>query len=456
MTTMKENRRRWHPFRWCLLGVLLVGAGSLYTDGPARLVQALCGGSAPQPPREIIKEVVVYQPAPQAEPAPQPAPAAAPTAAWHPADAFAMPAVTLPPFPPALPEQAMDGSFSHFTKLQSGFNMRSMVDFRPGSTASHDRKLKDAYMVHLSMSLYLPHAASPAELAAANPDLKKVFADYDTLMSAAKTSHWWAPLMLHKQNQIRKNAATLSKLLDRHNFYDTDTLLEITAPTTNRKVLWMQADMDVVSDGSDGDRLPTMPDSVLKSDHYQPTTSYRWKKVGTTPNPLLKPWQDRLAKLQKDKKASAAAVKHARAVVNDITTYSYLLAEYDPFVVIPLTFQEGRDAAFRPKPGDYAVVVVGKRVFPAIVGDFGPNYKCGEASLRLAKEVNPKATSYARPVSDLSVSYLVFPGSAEPQPGPIDYARLNTRCQELLQELGGLSQDAQFIEMKDLLEKSEK
>ena len=453
MKMPKEYRRRRHPFRWCLLGVLLVGACSLFTDGPAHLVQALRGCADPQPPREIIKEVVVYKPAPQPEPAPQPAPAPAvqPAAPWHPADAFAMPAVTLPPFPPALPEQAMDGSFSHFTKLQSGINMRSMVEFRPGSTASRDRKLKDAYMVHLSMSLYLPHAASPAELAAANPDLKKVFADYDALMSAAKTSHWWAPLMLHKQNQIRKNAATLSKLLDRHNFYDTDTLLEITAPNTERKVLWMQADMDVVSDGSDGDRLPAMPEKVMKSDYYQPTTSYRWKKLGTVPNPLLKPWQARLEKLQKDKKAAPAAVKHARAVVNDLKTYSYLLAEYDPFIVVPLTLQEGRNAAFRPKPGDYAAVVVGKRVFPAIVGDFGPDFKCGEASLRLARDVNPKATSYARPISDLGVSYLVFPGTAEPQPGPIDYTRLNTRCRELLQDLGGLSADAEFVEMADLL-----
>lgn len=455
---MKERKRRWHVYRWCLLGVLLLGAGSLYTSGPARLVQALRGGGN-QPPREVVREVVVYQPAPT--PNEQPAPAAPPVqptpsaAPWHPADSFSMPAITLPPFPPALPEQAMEGSFSHFTKLMSGINMRSMVEFRPGGTASHDRKQKDAYLVHLSMSLYLPHAANGAELAAANPALKKVLPQYDALMATAKVSHWWAPFMLHKQNEIRKNAGTLSKLLDRHNFYDTDTLLEITAPNTARKVLWMQADMDVVSDGSDGDRLPTMPDKVLKSDYYQPTTSYRWKKLGTTPNPLLKPWQERLEKLRKAARPSSSAISHAKAVINDLKAFSYLLAEYDPFIVIPLTLQEGRDAAFRPQPGDYAAVVVGKRVFPAIVGDYGPRYKCGEASLRLAKTVNPKATSYSRPISDLTVSYLVFPGSREEQAAPIDYARLNMRCRELLDELGGLGPDAEFVEMKDLLQKPE-
>ena len=454
--TLRENKRRRPVFRRCLLGALLVAAGSLYTDGPAHLVQALRGTGEPEV-REVVREVVVYKPAP-AQPAPQPAPAppapqADSAAPWHPADSFCMPAITLPPFPPALPEQAMDGSFSHFTKLQSGINMRSRVDFRPGTTASRDRKQKDAYLVHLGLSLYLPHAADPTELAAANPGLKDVLPQYDALMAAAKVSHWWAPLMLHKQNEIRKNAGTLSQLLDRHNFYDTETLLEITAPATGRKVLWVQADMDVVSDGSDGDRLPAMPEKVLKSDYYQPTTSYRWKKLGSTPNPLLKPWQDRLEKLNKDKKAAPAAVRHARAVINDLKTYSYLLAEYDPFIVIPLTLQEGRDAAYRPQPGDYAVVVAGKRVFPAIVGDYGPRFKCGEASLRLAKAVNPKATSYARPVSDLTVSYLIFPGSREEQAGPIDYPRLNTRCRELMQDLGGLGADAEFVEMKDLLKK---
>lgn len=458
MTAGKDRRR--HPFRWCLLGVLLVAAGSLYTDGPARLAQVLFGGAAEPEVREVVREVVVYKPAPAEpkpaeSPAPHPVTIVQPAAPWHPADCFSMPAITLPPFPPALPEQAMDGSFSHFTKLQSGINMRSRVDFRPGSTAAHDRKQNDAYLVHLSMSLYLPHAADGTELAAANPDLKIVLADYDALMGAAKVSHWWAPLMLHKQNEIRKNAGTLSKLLDRHNFYDTDTLLEITAPATGRKVLWMQADMDVVSDGSDGDRLPTMPEKVLASDYYQPTTSYRWKKLGSTPNPLLKPWQARLDKLNKAAKPDPAAVKHARAVINDLKTHSYLLAEYDPFIVIPLTLQEGRDAAYRPQPGDYAVVVAGKRVFPAIVGDYGPRFKCGEASLRLAKAVNPKATPYARPVSDLTVSYLLFPGSREQQAGPIDYPRLNTRCRELLQELGGLGEDAEFVEMEDLLKKPE-
>ena len=91
------------------------------------------------------------------------------------------------------------------------------------------------------------------------------------------------------------------------------------------------------------------------------------------------------------------------------------------------------------------------RVFPAIVGDYGPRFKAGEASLRLARLINPKATPFARPVSNLGVSYIVFPGTKEPENGPINYERLNTRVQELLQEMGGLTPEAKFQQVDDPL-----
>lgn len=362
-----------------------------------------------------------------------------------------MPAIQLPPFPPALPERVEPGRFEHLNSIANGINLRSSIEFKPGSTASADRKLKDAYLVNISMQLLLPHAADGSELAQQNPELPRVLNAYDSLMAGAKVSPWFASLYLHKQNQVRKTAATLNKLLDRHNYYDTDTLLEIRAPQSNRAVLWMQADMDVVSDGSDGDRLPNMPESVLKSDYYQPTTSYRWRKTGNGKNPLLPKWEARLESLTKDKNASREALTEARAVVHDLKNYSFLLSEYDPFIVIPLTFKEGRNNDFRPEAGDYAAVVVGNRVFPALIGDYGPRYKTGEASLRLAKLINPKATSYARPVSDLGVSYIIFPGSKDAEAHAPDYPRLNARVRELLQDIGGLGEGAQFCEVEDLL-----
>ncbi len=458
----RRRRRRLSFLTWFKLGVLaslLLAAGSLFTPYPAELVRAVRGDSGEQvekkrKPRK--KRVKRPKPQPEAQPTTEAAAEAAAAPAelvaepWSPQERFAMPQIVLPPFPPALPEKVASGKFEHLNSLVNGINLKSTAEFHTGSTASQDRAKNEAYVVRVGLELFQPHAANGEELLHANPRLPQVLAHYNELMSVAAVSPWFHALYRHKQNRIRKNASQVEKLLDRHNFYDTDTLLEIASPTTGRKMLWLQADMDVVSDGSDGDRLPEMPEKIRKSDYYQPSTSYRWKKRGQTPNPLLSGWQERLTRLQKEK-GSKDAIEHARRTIADLKTYSFLLAEYDPFVVAPLVFKEGQARGFSPSAGDYAVVIVGNRVFPAIVGDFGPNFKAGEASLRLCKLVNPKANVYARPVSDLGVSYLYFPGSKEPENGPIDYERLYTRCQELLNEFGGLGPEAEYQKIEDLL-----
>lgn len=454
----KQKIKLFTWFRLGVLGVLLVGAGSLYTPYPAELVKALTEDEKPAPKKKRKK---VKKPAAPVVTTPDKAvlPPAAPEAdeeeidpePWSPEEAFAMPGITLPPFPPALPERVEPGRYDHINTMTQGLNIASSVNFEAGTTASQDRKAQDAYQVRVALNLRLPQAADGEGLKHANPRLPGLFNRYAELMSRARVSQWYQALYLHKQNRIRKNAATLDRLLDRHNYYDTDTILEIEAPDTNRKLLWVQADMDVVSDGSDGDRLPDMPEKVKNSDFYQPMTSYRWRKLGSNPNPLLPHWEERVKKLSKDKKANAADLQHARNVVHDLKKYSFLLAEYDSFIVVPLTFKSGSNEAYRPQLGDYAAVVVDDRVFPAIVGDYGPRFKAGEASLRLARLINPKATPFARPVSNLGVSYIIFPGSKESENGPINYERLNTRVQELLHEMGGLSAEARFQRVDDPL-----
>ncbi len=447
-------------FKLGLLGSLLLAAGSLYTPYPGKLARALMERDDARP--ETGRETRPKRPPRRPKPAPVPAPggeaatpapdlAALEPEPWSPQDSFTVPQIVLPPFPPALPETVSSGEYEHLNKLVNGINLHSTANFRPGTTASQDRSKRDAYQVRVGVDLFLPHAADGQELLKANPQLDKVLAKYGPLMEKANVSRWYHALYLHKQNRIRKNASLVQKLLDRHNFYDTDTILEIEAPESGRKVLWVQADMDVVSDGSDGDRLPTMPEKIRKSDFYQPTTSYRWRKRTSTPNPLLEGWQARLAKLKKTPGSSASAIQHAQHTVTELKTHSFLLAEYDTFIVAPLVFKEGKDNGYRPQPGDYAAVIVDNRVFPAIIGDYGPNFKSGEASLRLCKMVNPRATTYARAVSNLGVSYLIFPGTKEKENGPIDYERLNARCRELIDELGGLGEQAQFQVARDLL-----
>ena len=114
--------------------------------------------------------------------------------------------------------------------------------------------------------------------------------------------------------------------------------------------------------------------------------------------------------------------------------FSFLIGATDPYVVIPSAFARARDGA---KVGDYAVVIFGNGIYPALMGDIGPSDKAGEASLRMAKEINPLATPYSRPVSDLKVTYLIFPGTADTPFGPPDLDKIEARCQTLVNEMGG-------------------
>src|SRR5262249_42749037 len=49
------------------------------------------------------------------------------------------------------------------------------------------------------------------------------------------------------------------------------------------------------------------------------------------------------------------------------------------------------------------------------------------------------ATAYNRPVSDLKVSYIIFPGTVEKPFGPPDLDKIHARCETLVKEIGGAS-----------------
>jgi hypothetical protein len=203
----------------------------------------------------------------------------------------------------------------------------------------------------------------------------------------------------------------------------------------------------------------------VNSTHYQPFTSYGWRKRTPTPNPMIAGWEKRIEAGTKEMKAPgtpadrkkwlADRIAMLKRGIEDLKARSYLIAEYDPFIVIPVNLLTNRSDPFAPKVGDYAVVIYGEKAYPCIVGDGGPTFKVGEASLRLAKEINERASPYSRPVSDLTVSYVVFPGSREDKNGPPDYEVWRQKCHELLQEIGGLGDGYELHQWTDLLPKTE-
>jgi hypothetical protein len=279
-------------------------------------------------------------------------------------------------------------------------------------------------------------------------------------MEKPEVSRWFYVLYENKTTRLKRDATRLNELLTKHNFYDCETILHLRHPQSGRKVFLLQAEMDVVSDGSDGDRLPTMPDAIVNSTHYQPFTSYGWPKKTATPNPMIAGFERRIANAGKelaDPGTSAERktwlrerTKMLQSWIADLKARSYLIAEYDPFIVIPVNLLTANDP-FAPKVGDYAVVVHGDKLYPAIVGDGGPTFKVGEASLRMAKQINPKASPYSRPESDLVVTYLVFPGTRDETKGPPDFAKWRQRCDELLKECGGLAPGVELHAWQNLL-----
>ena len=329
-------------------------------------------------------------------------------------------------------------------KLFNGITLRSTVETTPGADAATERIQPESYVLDLKL---LAHVPSPNktidELAKVSPQLPTLLPGLASMLSAEPVSPLFTQLYDAKVKMLRENLGRLDLLLSRHNFFDCQTVLQLQHPETHRKAILLQAEMDVDADGSDSDRLPAGTGAPT---NFKPATSYRWEKKTDTPNPYLAGTEQRLKRAEDEyalastpaarKRDLRNAIAELRAEIGTLKKFSFLIGATDPFIVVPGTFTRGADPV---KVGDYAVVVYGDAIYPVIVGDVGPNDKVGEASLRIAKELNSLATAYNRPVSDLKVSYIIFPGTAEKPFSAPDLDKIHARCETLVKEIGGAS-----------------
>ncbi|MDZ4405050.1 glycoside hydrolase family 75 protein [Prosthecobacter sp.] len=351
---------------------------------------------------------------------------------------------------PPLPDKYISRKDIDVATLFNGITVKTNLLTEQGSFASLERLDPESYKAEFQLSIRVPKAnQTMVELSRINKHLPAILPGLDAMLPAAKVSGFYHKLYENKTSRVQNDLTRLNKILDRHNYYDTETILELTHPTTQRRTLLIQSEMDVVADGSDGDRMPTLSEYIYLSDYYQPFTSYAWAKTTKNPNPLLAKWEERLKKAQDEfalKGLSSARNRELSAIIStlkveisEMKARSSLIAEKDPFVVISLLFRGyGDQNKFTPQIGDYAAVIHEGRIYPAICGDYGPSFKMGEASLLMAKTVNPKATPYIRPESDLKVTYLIFPGTAEKERSAPDLAKWREKCQTLLGEVGGI------------------
>ena len=341
---------------------------------------------------------------------------------------------------PPMPSGYVDWKKVDVAKLWSDIPVKTEMVTTQGDTAVKERAREASYGIEMKVTLTVPKPnESAAELAAINAHLPKMLKDFGKIVDAAEVSPFYHHLYSLKTERIQQNVTRIDELLSRHNLYDLETILQVKHPGTGRKLLLAQGEMDVVSDGSDGDRWPELDDYISMSQFYQPFTSYGWPKQTKTPNPLLERWETKLGEYEKEFALPGLSIERNRFLreqieeykprVADLKARSYLIAEADPFIVIPLSLLGRRDEnEFGPAIGDYAVVVYND-------------------------QLNPKASPYNRPVSDLTIPYLIFPGSADEKKGPPNLEAWHQKCSVLLADIGGLGEGYSLHRWDDFIAK---
>jgi hypothetical protein len=367
----------------------------------------------------------------------------------------------VPAPPPALPSKFVPRKDVDVTTLFNGITIETKLETEEGNYASLEVDNADAYKVKFALEVHVPKPnQTVSELARLNPHLPKMLPGLGTLLETGKVSGFWHKLYENKVDGVQRNLAHLNRLLDKHNFFDCETLLELQHPSSGRRALLMQTKMDVVADGSDGDRQSEMSGDIYNSDYYQPFTSYDWSKQSTTPNPLLARWTSRRDDLKKESGSKGistsranelkAQARHLEDEIKEMKTHSSLIAEKDPFIVISLLFKDyPRVMKQAPAMGDYCAVIFKDKIFPAICGDYGPSMKVGEASLLIAKKINAKATPDIRGEDDLKVTYIIFPGTADHPFGPPDLNKWYDKVSTYLNELGGVGEGYAVYKWED-------
>lgn len=376
-----------------------------------------------------------------------------------------VPLVKTPIVPPVAkaPTDHTASSGGDIRKMSKGFTLETKVTVEKGDLASKERNRDTSYTATYELKIKVPKPSTTLEsLQKVSPKLGEIFPDLKEMLLKAEVSRFFYQSYENKTNRLKSKSTQLSELMTQHNFYDCETILNLKHPESGRRALLLQSEMDVVSDGSDGDRLPTMPEKIIHSSYYQPMTSYGWRKTGKTPNPLIAGWKGRIKKANEEiaKKGTTSdrkawlkmRIKKIKREIEDMEARSYLIAEYDPFIVMPINMVTYRGDQYGARVGDYAVVIYNGKIYPTIVGDAGPSFKTGEASLRMAKQLNARAGVYSRPVSDLTVTYLVFPGTADKFKVP-DYEVWKKRCDELVADFGGLGEKYSLHIWKNTLPK---
>ena len=252
-------RRR--PGRWILAGLLLAGAGLLFLPPVKRKILTVIDRLRTErviTKTETVEKIVEKQVEEAAPPAP-------------------------------LPNGPSLGTKKDVAAIFGGITLESNLITGEGRRATLERNDAASYAVEFNFKIKVPVPARTLEdFMGINPEIPVLIPGFKDLLTSAKVSGFFHYQYQQKQNFLQANILRLDRVLSRHNFYDLESVLELENAATKQKALLLQGEMDVVSDGSDGDRMDSFDDYIFKSQHFQPTTSYAWEKtclLYTSPSP---------------------------------------------------------------------------------------------------------------------------------------------------------------------------
>lgn len=301
----------------------------------------------------------------------------------------------------------------------------------------------------------------PEALEKLNPGLLAALPRMRDLISRAKVSPKFKQLY-----DTKIKLASEGSPLGARSYFDCATVLEMQDAKSGRSVLLLQSDMDTDTDGTDPVRLPRITDydDARISRSFQPVLAFSWGRGDSSAvNPFPKYFDDTLTKLrnlqrevsgfadadhgyvwqdlkkQFDEQVTALE-RRANYFRKDLLARRSLVASLDPFIVVPKTWIGSGIST-----GTYAAVICEGKAYPCIIGDTGPAEKTGEASQRLARAINPKASGKVSAVTTPSVTYLIFPGTRSSLGEP-DHASWRTEVKQLLGEIGGLGDEVKLYD----------
>src|SRR5438876_10461833 len=168
----------------------------------------------------------------------------------------------------------------------------------------------ESYVLDLKLQARLPSPNKTVEeRAKIIPRLPALLPGLTAMLSPDPVSPLFAELYNTKVKMLRENLVRLDLLLSRHNFYDCQTVLHLQHPQSHRKALLLQADMDVDSDGSDGDRMPVGTGAPT---NFKPFTSFKWAKKTPAPNPYLAGTEEGLKRAEDEYALATTAPERKR------------------------------------------------------------------------------------------------------------------------------------------------